>query len=105
MGTFFRGDRCARNRDHEAMMMVDGRTVNARGRCSSVQKKAGPERARLKVWPREADTITFQEGLLSARATGGGGTNAQRERSGCCHYGLCLRHAATIRAACQSCAN
>ena len=73
MGTFFRDDRCARNRDHEAMMMVDGRTVNARGRCSSVQKKAGPERARLKVWPREADTITFQEGLLSARATGGGG--------------------------------
>ena len=73
MGTFFRGDRCARNRDHEAVMMVDGRTVNARGRCSSVQKKAGPERARLKVWPREADTITFQEGLLSARATGGGG--------------------------------
>src|SRR5690242_5845694 len=46
------------------------------------QKKAGPKRARLRYWPREADTITFQEGLLSSRATGGGGqmrnANAQR---------------------------
>jgi hypothetical protein len=24
-------------------------------------------------WPREADTITFQEGSLNPRATGGGG--------------------------------
>jgi hypothetical protein len=36
----------------------------------------------LRYWPREADTITFQEGLLNRRATGGGGhmrdTTAQR---------------------------
>src|ERR1700688_306238 len=38
-------------------------------KISKDQKKAGLERARLKVWPREADTITFQEGLLSARTT------------------------------------
>jgi hypothetical protein len=36
-------------------------------------KKAGPKRARLEVLASEADTITFQEGLLSFRATGGGG--------------------------------
>src|SRR5215471_12897395 len=46
------------------------------------RKKAGPERARLRYWPRGADTITFQEGLLNFRATGGGGqmrnANAQR---------------------------
>src|SRR6516162_8890019 len=46
------------------------------------RKKAGPERARLRYWPREADTITFQEGLLNARATGGGGQtrNAKAQR-------------------------
>jgi hypothetical protein len=37
------------------------------------RKKAGLWRARLKVLASEADTITFQEGLLSFRATGGGG--------------------------------
>jgi hypothetical protein len=46
------------------------------------QKKAGLEEPGLRYWPREADTITFQEGLLSLRATGGGGqmrsANAQR---------------------------
>ena len=46
------------------------------------KKKPGPKEPGLRFWPREADTITFQEGLLSARATGGGGqmrdTNAQR---------------------------
>jgi len=42
-------------------MMMDGiESVNA----AAAQKKAGLIRARLKVWPREADTITFQEGLL-----------------------------------------
>jgi hypothetical protein len=39
----------------------------------------------LRYWPREADTITFQEGLLNFRATGGGGqmrnANAQRPSS------------------------
>ena len=37
------------------------------------EKKPGPREPGLRYWPREADTITFQEGLLSARATGGGG--------------------------------
>src|SRR6201989_3602047 len=52
---------------------------------STARKKAGPEEPGLRYWPREADTITFQEGLLSTRATGGGGqmrnANAQRERT------------------------
>jgi hypothetical protein len=50
---------------------------------SGPQKKAGLKKPGLRYWPREADTITFQEGLLSFRATGGGGqmrnANAQRE--------------------------
>src|SRR5882762_9150169 len=49
---------------------------------SGEEKKPGPKEPGLRYWPREADTITFQEGLLSARATGGGGhmrdTIAQR---------------------------
>src|SRR5438132_2583658 len=49
---------------------------------SRVRKKPGSLEPGLRYWPREADTITFQEGLLSFRATGGGGTirnaNAQR---------------------------
>jgi hypothetical protein len=48
------------------------------------RKKAGLNEPGLRHWPREADTITFQEGLLSVRATGGGGqmrnANAQRLR-------------------------
>jgi hypothetical protein len=47
-----------------------------------IKKIAGLEEPGLRYWPREADTITFQEGLLSFRATGGGGhmrnANAQR---------------------------
>src|SRR6185437_1958570 len=46
------------------------------------EKKPGSQEPGLRYWPREADTITFQEGLLSVRATGGGGqmrnANAQR---------------------------
>ncbi len=46
------------------------------------EKKPGSREPGLRYWPREADTITFQEGLLSTRATGGGGhmrdANAQR---------------------------
>src|SRR3954468_2836714 len=46
------------------------------------EKKPGPREPGLRYWPREADTITFQEGLLSLRATGGGGqmrgANSQR---------------------------
>ena len=49
---------------------------------SEEEKKPGSREPGLRYWPREADTITFQEGLLSARATGGGGhmrdTIAQR---------------------------
>src|SRR5258705_1185246 len=37
------------------------------------EKKPGPKEPGLRYWPREADTITFQEGLLNCRATGGGG--------------------------------
>jgi hypothetical protein len=47
------------------------------------EKKPGSREPGLRYWPCEADTITFQEGLLNARATGGGGhmrnANAQRE--------------------------
>jgi hypothetical protein len=39
----------------------------------SRKKKPGPREPGLRYWPREADTITFQEGLLNVRATGGGG--------------------------------
>src|SRR3954465_14603293 len=42
-------------------------------RKSRAQKKAGLKEPGLRYWPREADTITFQEGLLNVRATGGGG--------------------------------
>jgi hypothetical protein len=46
------------------------------------EKKPGSKEPGLRYWPREADTITFQEGLLNFRATGGGGhmsdANAQR---------------------------
>ena len=38
-----------------------------------MKKKPGPKEPGLRYWPREADTITFQEGLLNSRATGGGG--------------------------------
>src|ERR1700731_4480796 len=40
-------------------------------RCT--KKKPGCKEPGLRYWPREADTITFQEGLLNLRATGGGG--------------------------------
>ena len=46
------------------------------------EKKPGSKEPGLRHWPRKADTITFQEGLLNFRATGGGGhmrdANAQR---------------------------
>src|ERR1700720_133298 len=71
-------------------MVVDHDSVNrrefagaARRRTKSApEKKPGSKEPGLRHWPREADTITFQEGLLSFRATGGGGhmrdANAQR---------------------------
>jgi hypothetical protein len=47
------------------------------------KKKPGSKEPGLRYWPREADTITFQEGLLSFRATGGGGQmrNANSQRA------------------------
>ncbi|MHC2337237.1 hypothetical protein ACVIW0_006526 [Bradyrhizobium sp. USDA 4454] len=39
----------------------------------TAEKKPGSSEPGLRYWPREADTITFQEGLLNFRATGGGG--------------------------------
>jgi hypothetical protein len=72
------------------MMMGDAWPVNCReddvtGGVRGPQKKAGLEEPGLRYWPCEADTITFQEGLLSFRATGGGGhmrnANAQRASS------------------------
>jgi hypothetical protein len=49
------------------------------------KKKPDSREPGLRYWPREADTITFQEGLLNARAAGGGGqmrnANAQRKHS------------------------
>jgi hypothetical protein len=81
-------------------MMVGGSApVNARNGCSRMhpiarrpatdgatpKKKPGSIEPGLKYWPCEADTITFQEGLLSFRATGGGGqmrnANTQRPNS------------------------
>ncbi|TWC00574.1 hypothetical protein FBZ93_105372 [Bradyrhizobium macuxiense] len=45
--------------------------VEVKGRND--EKKPGSAEPGLRYWPREADTITFQEGLLNFRATGGGG--------------------------------
>src|SRR5882724_7892189 len=67
-------------------MMIGGvEAVNANCAASHPlhKKKPGSKEPGLRYWPREADTITFQEGLLSLRATGGGGrmrnANAQRK--------------------------
>ena len=88
-GPFF-DDSCARIRDHVRMMMAGDVNVNPRNhdrvdehdRERRDKKKPGSKEPGLRYWPREADTITFQEGLLNFRATGGGGhmrnANAQR---------------------------
>jgi len=47
----------------------------------AVKKIAGLKEPGWKYWPYEADTITFQEGFPSARATGGGGKCATRSLS------------------------
>jgi hypothetical protein len=61
---------------------VNGRTMPQRG---PHEKKPDSQESGLRYWPREADTITFQEGLLNFRATGGGGqmrnANVQRKSS------------------------
>ncbi len=65
------------------MMLARRALVNPRtGADAPTKKKPGPKEPGLRYWPREADTITFQEGLLNFRAAGGGGhmrdANAQR---------------------------
>src|SRR6201986_3838369 len=66
------------------MMRAAPRPVNTRAEAmvERHRKKAGPRGPGLRYWPREADTITFQEGLLNSRATGGGGQmrNAKAQR-------------------------
>src|SRR3954466_14321296 len=60
-------------------------SIHAEGDGLIRKKKPGSIGPGLRYWPREADTITFQEGLLNSRATGGGGqmrnAKAQRARS------------------------
>ncbi len=48
-------------------------SVLASEQGTECEKKPGSSEPGLRYWPCEADTITFQEGLLSFRATGGGG--------------------------------
>ena len=74
------------------MRIGDTESVNERklrAGCRTLhEKKAGLEEPGLRYWPREADTITFQEGLLNSRAAGGGGqmrnANAQRTNTMVC---------------------
>src|SRR3981081_4593461 len=62
---------------------MDGMRRSLLPSTSRTKKKPGSKEPGLRYWPREADTITFQEGLLSARATGGGGQmrNANSQRA------------------------
>jgi hypothetical protein len=66
------------------MMIVGSSTVNNADNVAAhakktgckktgCEKKPGSNEPGLRYWPREADTITFQEGLLNLRVTGGGG--------------------------------
>jgi len=66
------------------------------------EKKPDSFESGLRYWPREADTITFQEGLPSPRVTGGGGQCATRNLS-VRDYDPRWRLAASTQAACQSC--
>jgi hypothetical protein len=55
-------------------MVVKRFEVNRRSKDDEDMKKSrAPKEPGLRYWPREADTITFQEGLLNCRVTGGGG--------------------------------
>jgi hypothetical protein len=93
--TFFRLLCDARIRDHLNMMIGGDKAVNGGNSRNAYrlqkeprQQKQASKKSRARkspasrYWPREADTITFQEGLLNSRATGGGGqmrnANAQR---------------------------
>src|SRR5712672_2763707 len=89
-GSFFRRRCDAHIGDHSAMMIGDAQSVNVGITTQRVtlrcrKKKPGSSEPGLRYWPCEADTITFQEGLLSFRATGGGGqmrnANAQRRNT------------------------
>jgi hypothetical protein len=51
----------------KAALRMDDRGARKRKKSRTQKSPA------LRHWPREADTITFQEGLLNVRATGGGG--------------------------------
>src|SRR3984885_10976093 len=82
-----------------AVQHVSSSTITMR---KQYEKKPDSFESGLRYWPREADTITFQEGLPSPRVTGGGGQCAPRNLSvrdydprGCL--------AASTQAACQSC--
>src|ERR1700721_2264975 len=82
-----------------AVQHVSSSTITMR---KQYEKKPDSFESGLRYWPREADTITFQEGLPSPRVTGGGGQCEKRNLSvrdydprGCL--------AASTQAACQSC--
>ena len=53
--------------------MSIGAAAQSAGKKNGKEKKPGPKEPGLRYWPREADTITFQEGLLNRYVTGGGG--------------------------------
>jgi hypothetical protein len=55
------------------MMEAENLNVNLRGNMTTDVKKSRARKPGSRYWPREADTITFQEGLLNHRVTGGGG--------------------------------
>jgi len=46
-----------------------------------IEKKPGSKEPGLRYWPIEADTITFQEGLLNRCFAGGGGQSAEQRLS------------------------
>ena len=53
-------------------LSIHAQGEDEKGEARPDEKKPDPK-ARLRYWPREADTITFQEGLLNRHVTGGGG--------------------------------
>src|SRR5256885_17137103 len=55
------------------ILSTDALTLPQRSTKIPRKKKPGSREPGLRYWPSEADTITFQEGLLSFRVTGGGG--------------------------------
>jgi hypothetical protein len=56
-----------------AKSRADEAALPARPSKQNAKKSRTQKSPALRHWPREADTITFQEGLLNFRATGGGG--------------------------------